>query len=257
MKWTDVELAHWTVVLAIATIALVATTIWITSTDRRRDSRRRKSDREEAAERLAEERAEIDRRVAEERKAAEDRATRQRQVVAATSLLQRIADVDPFMRTVPNLDKQTQGTPSAAAYEAARDAVGNLKKGALAEALALHSPTGTRLYQALVQLYLSAVDGRWKRVTPNVTPAFEERTVGDLRHYTRHVRLCLHQLINDGAIPVNALGPNPDEPDIPNLARSLDGDSDPWTPIAWTPPGWDLDSELDLTDPNRRFDPYR
>lgn len=257
MKWTDVELAHWTVVLAIATIALVATTIWITSTDRRRDSRQRKSDREEAAERLAEERAEIDRRVAEERKAAEDRATRQRQVVAATSLLQRIADVDPFIKVVPNLDRQLQGAPSAGAYEEARDAVGNLKKGALAEALALHSPTGTRLYQALVQLYLSAVDGHWRRVTRDSTPTFEERAVGDLRHYTRHVRLCLYQLINDGAIPVGALGPDSDEPDVPNLARPLDGDSDPWAPTAWTPPGWDLDSELDLTDPSRRFDRYR
>ncbi|MER7674675.1 hypothetical protein ABTY61_40315 [Kitasatospora sp. NPDC096128] len=257
VKWTDATLAEWTVVLALATIALVITTIWITSTDRRRDNRQRQADREEAARRLAEERAEIDRRVAEERKAAEDRATRQRQVAAATSLLQRIADVDPFILLVPTLHKQTQGTPGAAAYEEARDAVGNLKKGALAEALALHSPTGTRLYQALVQLYLAAVEGRWSRVTPNVTQTLTDRAAQDVRHYTRHVRLCLHLLIEEGTIPTDALGPNPEEPNIPDLARSVDDDRDPWLPVGWTPPGWDLDSELDQMDPNRRLDRYR
>jgi hypothetical protein len=266
---------------------LVAVTVYLTYTDRRRDDEKRQRDRNQAVEdrkadraqaladrnverdlaaqrladeralssrRLAEEREESDKRLREERKAVEDRATRARQIDNAIALLARLAAVDQWLTEVPQLTvREVPGLPQEG--REARVAVARVKEGALSEALALNNETGTRLYTQFAQLLVDAVNSGWLVTAQRPLSGNPNGTLANPDGATRAIRRTETDLRRFSRYVRLSLRQLIAEGEIsedslvtpPILARAVH-DETGWIPSTF-PPGWDADTQLDPRDP--------
>ncbi|RPE27305.1 hypothetical protein [Kitasatospora cineracea] len=269
-KWTDIWSALGTVGATLFALAAIAVTVVLAQQDRKKAAQQRHDDGVEAARlrredlqraadqrtedlaRAAQERAEADQRLLGERAAADQRLAQERadwdrrqvrdwQAVAATGLLHRIAEIQPYIEDVALINfVRIKGGNRA---EHVHLAIQRLQQGAYTDALALGSEAGTQLYRSLVSLVVSAPDvlQALGRENPSLHKGNASVAIGaHLRAYCRYVRLRLCQLIETGVIP-------PDTSGVPSLRLAATG-AGAWTPVD-QPPGWQEDTNTDPDDP--------
>lgn len=253
IHWTDDgATAYGTVALAGATFLLVFVTIGLDHRARKEAAKvleaeqaRAKKDRDEAKARLTEERQLADERLREERELAERRQSRERQIAIASTLIERITDLHPYME----IAAYRPGNSGFGVLVEAEAAVSSLQAGARNQALMLGDTNGSKLYILLVRLVTTAYEGNWLDEADNglsseARDSLVERTADDLRSYSRYVRLWLAQLILNNPIPAEAVGTF--QPDVPRLKVGVVNMR--WKP-SMVPPGWDDDTTFDPKDP--------
>ncbi|MEY9859746.1 hypothetical protein ABH935_005379 [Catenulispora sp. GAS73] len=187
----------------------------------------------DARHQLEEERSIAERRIIEERAFATAERLHERQTAAAAVLLEYLGDLAPLLWQIPNTATAMGAMPATLNLRPLEsiDPVKNLVRGAKVQALLLGNQELAARYRRLVHLVLTAAH--------NTDRQFAQRTIGDLRNYSKFVRLSLQALVDGRPLP------DPGVDTYPNLRRSLDKTL--WHPIN-VPLGWDEEAELDPHD---------
>ena len=243
-KWTEVDGFWVALITAAATVATVIAAVCIavhgnTVADRRLKEERALADRRlvdqaaDARQQLEEERAIAERRILEERAFATAERLHERQTAAAAVLLEYIGDLAPHLWQIPNTATAMRAMPATLNGHPLESAapVDNLVRGAKVQALLLGNPELAARYRRLVHLVLTAAN--------HTDRQFEQRTIGDLRNYSKFVRLSLQALVDGRPLP------DPGADAYPHLKRTLDKAL--WHPTN-VPVGWDEEADLDPHD---------
>ncbi|MBI4943974.1 MAG: hypothetical protein HY830_24805 [Actinobacteria bacterium] len=239
--WADAVQAWGTLAAAVVAVGGLGVALWQARAARAAAD----ADRKAADARLRAERADGERRLVEEREFLLHSAKREREIGYSGAMLDRIDDLQRCLDTLPCAGPSLSSRKSAASMaptnryhaklESSQAAVISLQKSARVDAVMLGRPEITARYRTLAHLVLTAYE---MELVPDDV---KSRIAGDLRNFSKYVRLSLQALIDDTEIPPEEIPPR--------LDRSRDGGH--WHPTN-VPPNWAAEADLDPTDPQYR-----